>query len=99
MRKNLFIKANYLSDKVYLVYETEKSIQLKVGEYEVRIYYKDHDLKFWCTCKHASLKPELLCSHVMACITAIVKNDIKKPQQERDSGTLDNESNNLQIID
>ena len=67
MRKFLFKKAKYLIEnkKIKLLFEDEKSIRLKVNKQEVRYYYKDKNLKFWCTCKHASLKPELLCSHVI----------------------------------
>ena len=73
----------YLSDnRCQIEYESDKSITLKVGEYSVRIYYKDQDLKFWCTCKHASLKPELLCSHAICAIHYLTNGTTKKTQLE-----------------
>ena len=64
MRRFLFEKAKILKD-IEILSETEHSIRIRVGEYEVVLKYQNHKIIWLCTCKHSSLQNSI-CSHVIA---------------------------------
>lgn len=73
MRRIMFAKADYLINLTKILQETDYSIRLKVGNFEVVAKYQNHKLIFLCTCKAGSLiKP---CAHMMAAITHLVEHN------------------------
>lgn len=69
----MFVKAEYLQKDISVIAETDERIRLKVGNSEVDLFYRNHQLWFWCDCKSASMRPKLLCSHAIAAIKWIKK--------------------------
>ncbi len=73
MRKDMFAKADYLTGQTKIIQETDYSMRLSVGKFEVVAKYQNHNLLFLCTCKSGSLlKP---CAHCMAAITHLVEHN------------------------
>lgn len=76
MRKNIFAKAKYLTNHTKLISETDHSIILKVGKFQVIAKYQNHTLLFLCECKAGSLmKP---CAHILAAISYLNNGIITK---------------------
>lgn len=73
MRRNMFAKADYLTGQTKIVSETDYSIRLQVGKFEVVAKYQNHKLIFLCTCKAGSM--EKPCAHIMAATTHLVENN------------------------
>lgn len=85
MRRDMFAKADYLINQTSIISETDYSIRLKVGNFEVVAKYQNHKLLFLCTCKSGSvLSP---CGHVIAAITylteqnGIIKRRYRPPKE------------------
>lgn len=74
MRKVMFREANYLKDKIELLAESERSIIFQVNKEDVRLFYKEHNLFFSCSCKHSAMKKLHLCSHIIAVLTFLTLN-------------------------
>jgi len=72
LRKNIFKKAHYFKDKIEKISETDRAVIFKVGENEVRVFYKGIDLFYNCTCMFGSIKPNKLCSHKLAVIYKLI---------------------------
>jgi len=71
MRRVMFVKAKYLAEHTTLISETDYSIRLKVGNFEVIAKYQNHTLVFLCECKAGSLlKP---CSHILGACKYLTK--------------------------
>ena len=49
MRKEMFAKADYLTGQTKIVSETDHSIRLSVGKFEVVAKYQNHNLLSFCT--------------------------------------------------
>lgn len=66
MRRYLFNKANYLlnNEKIEILTETDHSVRVKVGKYEIVFKYKNQTLIFCCSCKSAIYNK--ICSHSIA---------------------------------
>jgi len=73
MRKVLFKKADYLLKKTKIISETNHSISFQVSKYHVTLKYKNHKLIGLCECKAGSLNT--FCSHVIAALTYLTKNE------------------------
>jgi len=73
MRRQLFQKAKYLTNnkKVKVEGETDYSIRVSVGEYDVVFKYQNHDLIFLCSCRQGAFNK--LCSHVIAGMSYLSK--------------------------
>ena len=76
MRRNIFAKAKYLAEKTTIISETDYSIRLKVGNFEVVAKYQNHELVFLCKCRAGSLsKP---CAHILGSISYLNNGIITK---------------------
>lgn len=73
MRTYLFEKANYFlkANQIKVLSETDHSIRLKVGRYEVVYKYQNHKLIFLCTCKTNIFNR--ICSHSIAASAYLLK--------------------------
>jgi len=70
MRRYLFQKANWLlkNRDLKIISETPHSLRVKVGEYEVVVKYRNHNLLLLCTCT-SEIKQSRLCSHKIAALS------------------------------
>jgi len=70
MRRFLFSKARFLSNKVEPVFESPYRIRLRVQNFEVEFFYQKHKLNFWCNCSQGStLRP---CAHMIAGLNYLI---------------------------
>lgn len=83
MKDSMFNKAYHFitGDKASVDQESDNLSVIAVGDHEVSFFYKNHGkvkkLHFNCTCRHGSLFPGTLCSHVMAAIIYKCRTEVK----------------------
>lgn len=86
MRRYLFNKAKYLLPHTKKTGESQHQIILDVGEYQVIIKYRNHDLILLCTCTHGSLRPGRLCSHKIAALSFLSNEKTNRKTEESLAG-------------
>jgi hypothetical protein len=73
MRREIFKKASYLlkTNQVKITSETENAISFQVGQYHVKVQYRDHKMIWTCECKSEPFG--YLCAHKIAAQNYLTK--------------------------